>query len=108
VPDLTRIEPDILRDKVYKALSILPAENQALMHDRMLTGLRNAGVRVGSCLLILGIPAKTADELTPIEMAKLVRYVRLNQPEAIKAVAGTLAELLTSSRKTQETGKKVA
>jgi hypothetical protein len=108
LPDLTRIEPDSLRDKVHKALSTLPQENQALMRERLLAGLRKAGVHVGPCLLILGVPAKTADELTSLEIAKLVRYIRMNHPEAIRAVADTLAELLTSSRKSQEAVKRVA
>jgi hypothetical protein len=106
--DLTAIEPDSLRDKVHNALSVLPPEDRDLMRDRLLAVLRKVGVHIGSCLLILGIPARTTDDLTPLEISKLVRYVRINQSEAFKAVAGTVGELFAASRRSQEGVKKVA
>jgi len=106
--DLTRIEPDSLRDRVYNAVSALTPAKQARLRDRLLAGLGKAGVHVGSCLLILGVSANRPSDLTPLEIAKLLRYVRLNRPAALEAVADDVSELLAPSPKSQEAVRRAA
>ena len=92
--NLTTIEPDLLRDKVFDALSSLTEDDRALMRDNLLARLERAGVDVSGSLFQIGIPAETADDLTPSDIAKLLRYVRINKPEAMKRVAPLLGELV--------------
>ena len=91
---LSGSSPEWLRDRVFKALNKLPTQERASVRDKILLDLRKVGVNISSGLMKLGIPAKTPDDLSPSDIAKLVRYVRINSPEAIKAISGTLDELI--------------
>lgn len=93
--DPMSVEPNVLRDSVRKALSLLGDEEQSSMRDRLLTGLKSARVNIGQCMLLLGIPARTVDELTGPEIATLIRYVRISDPKAIAMLIAPLSELLT-------------
>ena len=92
--DLTTIDPDVLRDKVFDAFSKLTEDDRALMRDDLLAHLERAGVDISGSLFQLGIPVETADDLTSSDIAKLLRYVRINKPEAIKSAASLLGELI--------------
>lgn len=93
--DLATAEPDVLCNSVREALSQLSGEERPAVHDRLLTALKKAAVHIGQHLLLLGIPARTAEELTAPEIATLIRYVRINEPRAMAALAPALSDLLT-------------
>jgi len=87
--------PDDLRNETQKALSALSEADRESLRDELLTRLREAGVNLASALMLLGIPARTPDDLSPSDMGMLLRYVRINTPEEIKALAKPLARLLS-------------
>ena len=95
--ELAAAEPDMLRDSVQKGLSQLSEEDRPHVYSRLLTALNKAGVNLGQLLLVLGIPARTSEELTAPEIATLVRYVRLNEPTAMVALATVLSEFVTTN-----------
>ena len=97
VADPMKVEPDALRDSVRDKLSALTADELASWRDHLLSGLRKAGVNLGVCRFLLGTSGDSTDNLTPSDIAHLIRYVRLNLPEALKVVAGRLGKLLTAS-----------
>jgi hypothetical protein len=88
-------EPDVLRDAVYEALSSLSVNERSNVRTTLLAELETAGLGVCQCLFMLGVSALTPDELTAPEIASLIRYVRLTEPNAMKAVAEPLRQLLT-------------
>jgi hypothetical protein len=88
-------EPDALRDAVYEALSSLSLELRREISAKLIAALKQAGLRVHECLFMLGVPAKTVDELTAPEIAALIRYVRITEPKAMTAVVPPVIELLT-------------
>jgi hypothetical protein len=83
-----------LRDGVRDAFLLLSEDERSLVRDRVLAGLRKAGVHIGQCLLLLGIPARTADELTAPDIATLIRYLRISEPKALAVLAPVLSETL--------------
>jgi hypothetical protein len=87
-------DPDHLRESVGKALSSLSADERSTVRNKLLYELKKAGLRVRQCLLMLGVAATTPDELTPPEVASLIRYVRLTEPKILLAVTEPLSELL--------------
>src|SRR3974377_170025 len=87
-------EADALRNPVYDALSSLSIEQRSLFRNRLWSDLSNAGFNVPACLLMLGVSALTADELTAPELASLVRYIRLSDARAMMALDETLRDLL--------------
>ncbi|HSB11245.1 MAG TPA: hypothetical protein VLM38_17285 [Blastocatellia bacterium] len=92
--DPANVEPNALRDAVYTALSLLPEDERARVYDRIVADLEKSGVNLRQHIVVLGIPARTIDELTASDIAKLVRYVRMNEPRALKALVPILDELL--------------
>ena len=92
--DLANCSPEWLRDRAFNALNGLSEEERVNVRDRVLSDLRKAGVNIMSALVTLGIPARMPDELSSSDIAKLVRYVRINTPGAMKVLSETLAELI--------------
>jgi hypothetical protein len=97
VEDPSNLEPDALRESVQEALSTLTPDDLASWRDHLLSGLRKAGMNLDACRFLIGIYGDSTDNLTPSAIAHLIRYVRLNLPEAMKVVAGRLGKLLTVS-----------
>ena len=73
---------------------MLDEATRQVWRRRLLDELARTGVQVGSTLFIIGIAAAGFDDLTPSDLGMLLRYIRINQPAAIKKLAGPLAELL--------------
>jgi hypothetical protein len=90
------MEPNVLSDQVRRALFRLAPDDFASVRDQVLAGLEEAGVNIGAALFVLGILARTTAELTPSDLASLIRFVRLNSPQAMRAVASPLAQLVAA------------
>ena len=101
-------EPNALRDAVCRALLSISIDERSAFHNQLLDELRKAGIRVRECLFMLGASAATTEELTPPEIAALIRYVRLVDPKAMTAVAGTLINLLMAVDNGAEASVKAA
>jgi hypothetical protein len=86
-------EPEELRFNFHKAMLMLSEQEQGLMRDRLMSGLAQSGLHIGAFLFLLGIPARTPDEILPNDLAKLIRFVQINHPEAIREIAAPLAAL---------------
>ena len=103
-----------LRNGLYKALSSLALPERVLLYERLIGDLEKVGIRVGSRLFLLGIPAKIPEELTPSDIGKLIRSVYFNEPQAIAAISETLKEILSMNNgqkpphKSNKTGRKTA
>ncbi len=93
--DPAQIEPNSLRDRIYQALVNLSIEERASVTDQIFGSLKDFSVNVRTGLLMLGIPAKTADDLTPSDTAKLLRYLSINAPKALEAISSPLRDLLS-------------
>ena len=93
--DPAQIEPNTLRDRIYAALSSLPFVDRAEMRDRIIDNLEDSGVNISEGLLMLGIPARTNEDVTPFDLAKLIRYLRINAPIAIGSISTQIISLLS-------------
>ena len=87
-------DPDLLRDQVQRALSTICIADRSRLSHVLLNRLEKTRINVGASLLMLGISAASVDQLTPSDMGKLLRYIRINSPAAIEALAEPLNELL--------------
>jgi len=85
--------PNELCDAVRNAIISLPLDSRAPIKERLLSAIQSAKLNVGSILLLLGIHAESVDDLTPSDVAYLVRYIRINSPQALQALSKPLSEL---------------
>lgn len=75
--------------------------------DKILSTLINAGMNMGLSLFILGIPATKPGKLSPSDIAKLVRFIQITRPEALKLLATTLTKLICTRQQKAEHTKLV-
>jgi len=92
---LTSLSPDDLRDAVYQSLAKLRPKQRAEVTQELIHQLRRAHINVASRLFILGIPARTTEELTPSDLAMLLRSVHFSAPAVMKALSATLGRLFS-------------
>ena len=52
--------------------------------------LRKAGLNMRAYLVPLGIPGRSPEDLTPTEVAHLIRFLKLNAPQAMPAIERAL------------------
>ena len=88
------LEADQLRDKVYHALWLRTADERGAITEALVAALNAAGVDVGATLYLIGILRESVSDLTPLEIAKLLRYLRMNAPQALESVTPTIAALV--------------
>jgi hypothetical protein len=91
--DPATMEPGCLREWFLSALAVLPPDEWDEVRDKVLNRLGEAGINLGACMLVLGIPARDPEELTPPELAMLIRYVRINTPKALMGLSEQLIQL---------------
>src|SRR5262245_35723008 len=56
------------------------------------TELRRAGINMRGYLVPLGIPGRSPEDLTPTEVAHLIRFLRLNVPRGMQAIERALTK----------------
>lgn len=82
---------EVLKNQVRDGLLLMDATEREAFIQALESELRRAGLNIRSYLVPLGISAMRADELTPLEAAHLVRFLRINFPQAAPAIAKVLA-----------------
>jgi len=108
--DPSRMAPDQLRDAVRDALLALKFDERAVLVDKLIAGLTKARMNLGAAVMLLGIQGETINDLTPSDIAHLVRYVRINKPAILTCVRQQLSELLGKETDTtkQRSSRKAA
>ena len=92
-PELATMEPGGLRDWFLRVVGVLSPEEWVGTRKELLKGLEAAGVNLGASVFMLGISARDYRELTAPDIAMLMRYVRINAPNAMTALSRQLVEL---------------
>jgi hypothetical protein len=55
------------------------------------TEMRRVGLNMRAYLIPLGIPGRSPEDLTPTEVAHMMRFLKLNVPQAMAAIERALA-----------------
>lgn len=70
--------------------------------------MRRAGLNMRAYLIPLGIPGRSPEDLTPTEVAHMMRFLKLNVPQAMPAIEGSLTQYDAFSTVVGEKGHKIA
>lgn len=70
--------------------------------------LRKAGLNMRGYLVPLGIPGRSPEDLTPTEVAHLIRFLKLNAPHAMPAIERALGRYSDFVVNDGRTGHKIA
>jgi len=76
-------DPDELRQVVQEAVSSISEEQRAAYIRRLLSTLGELGLNVPALLFTSGVVEQEPADLTPAEIAHLIRHVRINVPWAL-------------------------
>lgn len=94
ISDPMKMDPDALRNELRDALLALKFDERAAAVTTIATGLKDGGINLRSVAVLLGLQGDTVADLTPSDLAHLVRYARINAPRALKAVTRPLTDLM--------------
>jgi hypothetical protein len=86
-------DPDELRRAVQAAVSSLGDERRAGYSRRLIRAFTDMRLNVRAIMYLSGIVEQEPADLTPSEIAHLVRYVRINVPWALVEVDKLFAGL---------------
>jgi hypothetical protein len=70
--------------------------------------MRGAGLNMRAYLIPLGIPGRSPEDLTPTEVAHLMRFLKLNVPSALPAIERALSRYEIFSAGTDGKGHRIA
>ncbi|HEY7546011.1 MAG TPA: hypothetical protein VID27_14060 [Blastocatellia bacterium] len=83
--------PDELKSFVRDGLVAMGQTEREEFIQTLQAEVREANVRLSSYLVPLGIPGRSPNDLTPTEVGHLVRYLKINVPQAMPGVARAIA-----------------
>lgn len=92
---LARLNSDEVRDAIYQSLSKLAPKERSGINKELIQQLQLARINVGSRLFILGIPTRSVEDLTPSDMAMLLRSVHMSNPAIMKTVSGVFDQFIS-------------
>lgn len=70
--------------------------------------MRRAGLHMRAYLIPLGIPGRSPEDLTPTEVAHMIRFLKLNVPQAMTAIERAIARYEVFSTGTDGKGHRIA
>lgn len=82
---------EALKNRVRDGLLALNAAEQEAFIQSLETEMRRLHFSIRAYLVPLGIPARRRDEVTPLEVAHLVRFFKINVPQAMPAIERAMA-----------------
>jgi hypothetical protein len=85
------VSADQLKDSVREMLISMEALERKLFIKTLEYEMSGSGLSLRHYLIPLGIVAQCAEDLTPNEVAHLIRFFRINVPRAMSAVGRVLA-----------------
>jgi hypothetical protein len=85
-PDPTELK-SIVRDGL---VSMTMAEREEFI-QALESEMRRVNLNMRAYLIPLGIPGRSPEDLTPTEVGHLIRFLRINVPQATTAVDKTIA-----------------
>jgi hypothetical protein len=72
------------------------------------TEMRRASLNMRAYLVPLGIPGRSPEDLTPTEVGHLVRFLKINVPQAMLAVERAMSRYRVFAEKAQQTHDRLA
>ncbi|HSB08294.1 MAG TPA: hypothetical protein VLM38_02195 [Blastocatellia bacterium] len=87
---LSALDANELKAVVRDGLVEMTIADREAFIGTLETELRRAGLNMRSYLVPLGIPGRSPEDLTPTEVAHLIRFLKLNVPHAMPAVERAL------------------
>ncbi|MEW6212163.1 MAG: hypothetical protein AB1631_27655 [Acidobacteriota bacterium] len=111
--EITRVtigsfNPDELKSFVRDGLMAMSQAEREEFIQTLQAEVREANIRLSSYLVPLGIPGRSPNDLTPTEVGHLVRYLKINAPQAMPGIERALARYPLFMSKLGESAQRLA
>jgi hypothetical protein len=88
--DLQKMSPDDLKSLVREGLVAMTIADRESFFETLESEMKEADLDIRAYLVPLGIPGRSAEDLTPNEVGHLLRYLKINVPKALTPMARVL------------------
>jgi hypothetical protein len=99
--------PEELKALVRDGLVAMNMAEREAFFEALDRQMKSIGLDIRKYLVPLGIPGRSPEDLTPTEIGHIVRYLKINVPQAMPAVAKALSRFTAFVEKVQP-GRKLA
>ena len=107
-PKWSAVDADELKAVIRDRLVGMNMTEREEFIETLEAELRRAGLNMRGYLVPLGIPGRSTEDLTPTEVAHLIRFLKLNVPQAMSAVERALTRYESFSAEEGGKGHKIA
>jgi hypothetical protein len=90
--NLQKLDADELKRSVREFLVLMNAAERKVFLTSLEDEMRRTGLSIKRYLIPLGIAAAYVEDLTPNEVGHLIRFFRINVPQAMSAVLRALRD----------------
>jgi hypothetical protein len=105
---LTALDPNDLKAIVRDGLVSMNMTEREDFIQALETEMRRVNLNMRAYLIPLGIPGRSPEDLTPTEVGHLIRFLKINVPQASSAVERTLSRYTVFSEKAGHPGDRLA
>jgi hypothetical protein len=85
-PPSGSLGPDELKNNVREGFSAMEIHERTAFIQELESEMKRIHLDLRSYLVPLGIPGRSPEDLTPTEVGHLIRFLKLNIPQAMSAV----------------------
>lgn len=107
-PSWSAVDAGELKEVVRDGLVAMNATEREVFIGTLEAEMRRAGLNMRAYLIPLGIPGRSPEDLTPTEVAHMIRFLKLNVPQAMPAIERALAHYEVFSPNVGGKGHKIA
>lgn len=102
------VDASELKEVVRDGLVAMNATEREEFIGTLEAEMRRAGLNMRAYLIPLGIPGRSPDDLTPTEVAHMMRFLKLNVPKAMPAIERALTRYEAFSPNVGGKGHRIA
>lgn len=102
------VDPSELKEVVRDGLVAMNSTEREEFIGTLEAEMRRAGHNMRAFLIPLGIPGRSPEDLTPTEVAHMIRFLKLNIPQAMSAIERVLSRYEVFSPNVSGKGHRIA
>jgi hypothetical protein len=105
---LGSLDPNDLKSLVRDGLVAMNMTDREDFIQGLETEMRRASLNMRAYLIPLGIPGRSPEDLTPTEVGHLIRFLKINVPQAMQAIERALGRYGVFAEKISHSGDRLA
>jgi hypothetical protein len=105
---LGSLDPNELKSLVRDGLVAMNMTDREDFIQGLETEMRRASLNMRAYLIPLGIPGRSPEDLTPTEVGHLIRFLKINVPQAMQAIERALGRHGVFAEKISHSGDRLA